>query len=229
MDKTLLNIPLVMDGLDLLDFTLDGSVSCCIFDPQYRQILDKLKFGNEGERQKKRALLKQMDVSVIQNFIHGIHKVLIPSSYLFLWCDKFIVAEGLHKQFFETVNSNEFTNMSLVDMIVWDKQSFGMGKRSRRTNEYLLVYQKIPKTTLNWTDKGIRDTWSEKIIKPRDGHPHRKPMGLTKRLIECVTKEGDIVIDPCAGSFSTLKVCKKINRNFIGCDLTGEYIDEDLR
>lgn len=47
------------DGLELLRSTPDNYTKLVIFDPQYRQVLDHLKFGNEGERQKERAGLPQ--------------------------------------------------------------------------------------------------------------------------------------------------------------------------
>ncbi|WP_440483881.1 DNA methyltransferase, partial [Salmonella enterica] len=36
-------------------------------------------------------------------------------------------------------------------------------------------------------------------------HPTQKPVNLVKELIEIFTDEGDVVIDPCAGSGSTLR------------------------
>lgn len=227
--ETLLNKKLKMDGLVLLSSIPTGFVSSCFFDPQYRSQLDKLKYGNEGARQAKRASLPQMSDEIIVSFIFEITRTLIPSSYLFLWVDKFTVAEGIHNRWMERVDETALQigySPYLVDMICWDKESFGMGSRSRRTNEYLLVYQKLPKTTKNWKNKSIRDTWSEKIDNPRKGHPHKKPIGLTKTLIECVTNTGDIVLDPCAGSFMTYDVCAQSGRNFLGCDIMGEYKNE---
>jgi DNA modification methylase len=54
-----------------------------------------------------------------------------------------------------------------------------------------LVYQKHPKTTKNWLDNSIRDTWREKILEPRNKkrHPHRKPYGLVTRLLLATTQE----------------------------------------
>ena len=57
------------DGLKLLKNIKDNTISCCFFDPQYRGVLDKLSYGNEGERQKQRFLLKQMDEQTIAKFI----------------------------------------------------------------------------------------------------------------------------------------------------------------
>ena len=40
-------------------------------------------------------------------------------------------------------------------------------------------------------------------------HPTQKPISLLKRLIEIFTDEGDVVIDPVAGSASTLRADRK--------------------
>ena len=50
--------------------------------------------------------------------------------------------------------------------------------------------------------------------------PHQKPKELIKALITATTNERDLIIDPCAGSFIVLEVCRELNREFLGCDLT---------
>lgn len=213
------NRRLLMNGLDLLKNIETNTIDCCFFDPQYRQVLDKMNYGNEGERQSERSELPQMNDNIIRNFIEEIQAVLKPSSYLFFWVDKFILAEGRHHALFSGMSK-----MILVDMITWNKERIGMGYRSRRTSEFLLVYQKEPKTTKNWTDKGIPDVWNEKIESPRKGHPHKKPVRLITTLINSVTKESDMICDPCAGSFSTFDACQMfVDRNFIGCDISEKY------
>jgi len=220
---------LKMDGIKLLSEVQENCIDACFFDPQYRQVLEKMKYGNEGARQKGRVLLKQMPEDIILKFLAGITLSLKPSGHLFLWIDKFILCEGNHTIWFEEINWNGL-EMNLVDMISWNKGLMGMGYRSRRMNEHLLIYQKTPKTTKNWTDKSIPDDYSERIPSPRTKglHPHRKPIGLTTRLINAVVPKDGIVLDPCAGSFSTFISAKNAGRDFIGCDLTLKYVDEEL-
>ena len=201
-----------MDGLRLLNNIHQDVISACFFDPQYRGIMDKMSYGNEGEtRQKERSELSQMTDDVIISVVKEIDRVLISSGHLFLWIDKFHLCEGTAHWFNDT-------SLSVVDLITWDKGRIGMGYRTRRKSEYLLILQKEPKRAKGvWTNHSIPDTWTEKILDKK--HPHQKPLELQKVLIESVSAKNDYIIDPCAGSYSILKACRLIDRNFIGCDL----------
>lgn len=54
-------------------------------------------------------------------------------------------------------------------------------------------------------------------------HPTQKPISILKQLIEIFTDEGDVVIDPVAGSGSTLRACKELNRNSYGFEISREF------
>lgn len=47
-------------------------------------------------------------------------------------------------------------------------------------------------------------------------HPTQKPVKLLRKLIRIFTDEGDVVIDPCAGSGTTLRAAKELGRNSYG-------------
>ena len=84
------------DGLRLLQALRDESIRIVFFDPQYRGVLDKLSYGNEGKsRGQARSTLPQMNESTIKAFITEIKRVLKPSGYLFLWIDKFHIIESV--------------------------------------------------------------------------------------------------------------------------------------
>ena len=59
-------------------------------------------------------------------------------------------------------------------------------------------------------------------------HPTQKPVSVLKRLIEIFTDEGDVVIDPCAGSGSTLRAAAEIGRNSYGFEVSTKYYNEAL-
>ncbi len=137
-----------------------------------------------------------MTDDVIHSFIVGIDKVLIPSGHLFLWTDKFHLCNGISSWL-------TGTKLDLVDMLTWDKGKMGMGYRTRRSCEYIIILQKQPLRAKGvWTNHSILDVWQEDV--KRNGHAHKKPIDLQGELIAAVSNHNDIVIDPAAGSFSVL-------------------------
>lgn len=66
-------------------------------------------------------------------------------------------------------------------------------------------------------------------------HPTQKPVMLLKELIRIFTDEGDVVIDPCAGSGTTLRAARELGRNSYGFEVykpfyrkaIGEMLKED--
>jgi site-specific DNA-methyltransferase (adenine-specific) len=203
-----------MDGLKLLNKIPENSVPLVFFDPQYRTILDRQNYGNEGKgRGKERAELPQMDEKKIKSFIAEIERVLIPSGHLMMWADKYIVCSGINALL-------EGSGLQLVDMITWNKGRMGMGYRTRRFSEYLVVFQKLPVRAKGvWMLHDIPDVWDEKIENGDKNHTHAKPVGLQRKLIRAVTNEGDIVVDPASGGYSVLKSALAEGRHFLGCDI----------
>lgn len=201
------------DGLELLRSLEPGNFPLCIFDPQYRGVLDKQKYGNEGSRQKERSILPQMDESKIISFVRAIDKILMPSGHLLLWTDKFHLCSGIDEWLVGT-------GLNTVDLVVWNKLRMGMGYRTRRVSEYCLVLQKTPIRAKGvWRIHDIPDVWDEKL---ETRFAHAKPIHLQARLIGALTNASEIVVDPAAGSYSVLDACRLTNRHFLGCDIRGE-------
>ncbi len=209
-----LNTRLKMDGLEFLALLPEKGVPVAFFDPQYRGVLEKLAYGNEGkDRGRRRCALEQMSEAVIGRFIRGIDRVLTPSGHLFLWVDKFHLCQGIREW-------RRGTNLDIVDMLTWDKGTFGMGYRTRRRAEYCIVLQKQPRKAKGvWKVHNIPDVVQEQVSQRE--HPHAKPVKLQGELLSAVSDQGDYVIDPAAGSFSVLHAAEDQGRNFLGCDLNG--------
>lgn len=211
----LLNQPNVADGLTLLSALDANSFSLCIFDPQYRGILDKQQYGNEGSRQKGRSILPQMHETQIISFIRAIERALMPSGHLLLWTDKFHLCTGITHWLVGT-------DLNTVDLLVWNKLRMGMGYRTRRMSEYCLVLQKAPLRAKGvWLAHDIPDVVDEKL---QTKSIHAKPVKLQARLIEALTNTRDVVIDPAAGSYSVLEACRLTNRHFLGCDIREQLL-----
>lgn len=57
-------------------------------------------------------------------------------------------------------------------------------------------------------------------------HPTQKPVKMLKRLIEIFTDYGDVVIDPCAGSGSTLRAAAELGRNAYGFEIKKNFYNQ---
>jgi site-specific DNA-methyltransferase (adenine-specific) len=88
----------------------------------------------------------------------------------------------------------------------------------------LLLYRdKLPKfnnngkMVFNCIEYGRRGPNEESI------HPTQKPVALLKRLIELFTDPGDVVIDPCAGSGSTIVAAIETKRHGYGFEIKKDF------
>lgn len=57
-------------------------------------------------------------------------------------------------------------------------------------------------------------------------HPTQKPVKVLKRLIEIFTDTDDVVIDPCAGSGTTLRACMELGRNSYGFEIVKDFCNK---
>ena len=60
-------------------------------------------------------------------------------------------------------------------------------------------------------------------------HPTQKPVNLLVRLIEIFTDEGDVVIDPVAGSGATLRAARNIKRDSYGFECNRQFFDRAVK
>src|SRR4029077_10866037 len=60
-------------------------------------------------------------------------------------------------------------------------------------------------------------------------HPTQKPVALLERILLASTNEGDLVLDPFAGSSTTLLAALRLRRDAVGCELSAEFLTLSLR
>jgi len=124
-----------------------------------------------------------------------------------------------------------YDNYSLTTNIdqIFQKRSRGKnGKTKYKTNDsggYELLENK----------KGVplSDVWEIPYLNPkaneRVGYPTQKPILLLEKIINLVTDDGDIVLDPFCGSGTTLVAAKLLNRKYIGFDISNDAVELTLK
>jgi site-specific DNA-methyltransferase (adenine-specific) len=62
--------------------------------------------------------------------------------------------------------------------------------------------------------------WTNAVAQERLGYPTQKPVALLERIISASSNEGDLVLDPFCGCGTTIHAAQKLNRRWIGIDVT---------
>jgi site-specific DNA-methyltransferase (adenine-specific) len=138
--------------------------------------------------------------------------------------------------FMEDIGWNTFTT------IIWDKKNVSnrcawgswlspSSPSFPKPFEYILIFYKDIKK-LQW--KGETDLEKQEFIDWAYGlwefpgtktwHPAPFPEELPMRCIKMLSWKNSLIADPFAGSGTTLKVAKKLGRNYWGCDISEDYV-----
>jgi adenine-specific DNA-methyltransferase len=72
----------------------------------------------------------------------------------------------------------------------------------------------------------VTDVWNFPTVPPYAGkHPCEKPLVMLTHMIEATSRPGDLILDPFAGSGSTLRAAKDLGRRAIGIEQDERYCD----
>jgi site-specific DNA-methyltransferase (adenine-specific) len=112
--------------------------------------------------------------------------------------------QTFNTQYIPYKKSNKNNGVKSAD---WEKKYKEFDKRGKAVEDY-------------WNDLPMLNSMS----KERIGYNTQKPKALIERIIKTSSNEGDLVADFYAGSFTTAEVCKDLNRNFIGCDISKKAV-----
>ena len=109
------------------------------------------------------------------------------------------------------------------NILVWNKDWFGMGNNYRPNYELILL---LCKTNVKTKSKNKSNILTYRRISPQKMlHSCEKPVPLLTDLILELTDENNIILDCFMGSGSTGEACMSTNRNFIGIELDEHYFD----
>lgn len=128
------------------------------------------------------------------------------------------------------IDAMKLAGFQVKSEVIWDKVMHGMGDCRAQfapTHENIIF---AVKGKFCFPGHRPKDVVSfKKLSSSQMIHPTEKPVGLLASLITSVTKPGDLILDPFAGSGSTLVAAKKTGRRFVGIELDDEYFEKAQR
>ncbi len=108
-----------------------------------------------------------------------------------------------------------------VRLLIWDKKTSINGYSWRHQHE-LIIFAELPGIKPIPTGDGDILRFSAVKVDERT-HPAEKPTELIDVLIKKSTTETDLILDPFLGSGTTAVACKRLNRRFIGIEISEKY------
>jgi DNA modification methylase len=126
------------------------------------------------------------------------------------------------------------------DLIIWDKGpprgtawgNYPTSPRVRAGHEWLLVYRsagtRSQGSDISWSEwsRLTQSVWKVPAILPYgDKHPATFPIALARRVVSLYSPAGGQVLDPYAGTGTTLAAAKHLGRRAIGIEIEERYCE----
>lgn len=130
-----------------------------------------------------------------------------------------------HDIIFFYSKSDECKFYPIKERIYYDKPFFNPQQDSAGRYYADVLLRDVLEGEMNIVDdNGEPESISVKPVlnlsKERLGYPTQKPVGLLEILIRASTKKGDVVLDPFCGCGTTIDASEKLERNWVGIDIT---------
>jgi len=224
------------DCLSTLKKMKDDSVDLVITSPPYNMNL-RIRKGEYCSRQIVKEIstkYTEFDDNLPIDEYSKLHtevlKELLRVSELIFY--NIQIVTGSKRSIFKMIG--EFSE-HLKDIIVWDKgnaqPSIQKQVLNRRT-ELILVFDKDYPVSRQYRKRGkfkrgtLDDIWEIKRERSRGGENHGAvfPQALVAKILENFSQKGDVIYDPFMGTGTTAVVAKRLNRKFIGSEISQKYI-----
>ena len=229
-----------MDNLEFMRELPDESVDCIITSPPYC-------FGKEYDKYEDSNVDFSQYSEWLQEIFKESYRILKDGGRIF------VNVQPVFSEHFPThhVVSNLMSNCGFTwgGEILWEKNNYNCNYTAwgswcspsqpylKYTWEYIeYFYKNSPKHPGNKENIDIvgdefkKWTTAKWAIAPERrqaeiGHPAMFPEELVERILKLFTFKGDVVYDPFVGAGTTCVVCEKMERKYIGTDISENYCD----
>jgi len=204
------------DCLEKIKSISNNSVDLVVTDPPY---LINYKTSRRKDKSHKfcSPILNDTNESLISNIIIELYRVMKDNTSMYMFCSSDKV------DFFKQELEKKFT---IKNMIIWVKNNHTAGDlKGAFGRKYEIIFL-VSKGRSLFRGKRITDVWNfDKVSGSKQTHQNQKPLDLIKQCISKHSNDGDLVLDPFAGSGTTGLACQELNRQYILIEQDKEYFN----
>jgi len=193
------------DSLELLRKTRPETFDMVLTDPPYMQHYASHRAGKAWKFANEIKNDSPSDFATIRDIINECYRVLKPNSAAFFFCNTNAI--DLFKQAIEEAG------FTIKNIIIWNKGNHTAGDLEAALGhcyEFIILANKGRR---KFNGKRIEDIVQFNRVPHNHAiHQNQKPQELLRLLIEKWSEPGDLILDPFAGSGSTLMAAHKLGR-----------------
>lgn len=209
------------DATSLILNLPNESIDCIITDPPYG-----VDVGHGGGHRMEADFddSPEAAIAILRSILPELRRVLKPSGHFYLF-----FAPQRWATIFNLCSSCGFDVRDVPN--IWTKPGGATGTTDWDNNfapawePFLFASNK--QRRLNFKRKNVF-TYSVELGASRL-HPTQKPIELIRELVQLSTQPGEIILDPFAGSGSTLVAASQLRRKFLGFELNERYVQIALQ
>lgn len=198
--------------------TIEGPINCIITDPPYGvDFYSKFAQTTKG-KEFTRRIENDADLEGALALFYGVMDALLPK--LADECEIYVFTSWkVYPEWREAVSLIWPGEVELKNTLVWEKGWPGLGDlECNWANSFeLILYAKRGNRPIKSRRSSVLHF--DRLPSRKNIHPTEKPLALLCELLEQSTDEGDLVVDPFAGSASTLAAAERLRRRAIGFEL----------
>ncbi len=201
--------------VNVVDRLMDGVKADMVFiDPPYALVGNSTGLGSATD-----DMLKPFFLAIFQNICKFTHDLM----HVYVCCD--------WKSCNAILTEAKKTQLTEKSLIVWDKESIGLGSPYMSQYELIWFFENHKQKTMQAGKneyknrrniKGKSNVWKYKRVQDRE-HNAQKPVELVAEALNNSCFENEIVLDLFGGSGSTLIACEQLNRKCYMCELSEQY------
>lgn len=124
------------------------------------------------------------------------------------------------------IDAMKIAGFTVKSVVIWDRMVHGMGDlKSAFAPRHDTCIFAVKGSYVFPDGRPVDVIQSQRLDGSKLTHPNEKPVDLMRRLIEATTKPNDLILDPFAGSGTTLVAALQSGRRYMGVEISPEHYE----